>query len=101
MILELIRKVLAEDGINIRGIYERSDAKVRKQEGMELHKGFIGPEFPTLVEIVENGVKYQSMSRTDRRQDFSWIRNTTVLRSRNSARMRESWTALHIQVLLH
>ena len=59
MILELIRKVLAEDGINIRGIYERSDAKVRKQEGMELHKGFIGSEFPTLVEIVENGVKYQ------------------------------------------
>ena len=33
--------------------------KVRKQEGMELYKGFIGPEFPTLVEIVENGVKYQ------------------------------------------
>ena len=24
---------------------------------MELYKGFIGPEFPTLVEIVENGVK--------------------------------------------
>ena len=59
MILELIRSVLAEDGIKIRGIYERSDAKVRKQEGMELHKGFIGPEFPTLVEIVENGVRYQ------------------------------------------
>ena len=52
-------KVIAEDGIQIRGIYERSDAKVRKQEGMELYKGFIGPEFPTLVEIVENGVKYQ------------------------------------------
>ena len=59
MILELIRGVLAEDGIKIRGIYERSDAKVRKQEGMELYKGFIGPEFPTLVEIVENGVRYQ------------------------------------------
>ena len=58
-ILELLKKVLAEDGIRIRGIYERSDAKVRKQEGMELYKGFIGPEFPTLVEIVENGVKYQ------------------------------------------
>ena len=26
---------------------------------MELYKGFIGPEFPTLVEIEENGVKYQ------------------------------------------
>ena len=59
MILELIKEVLAEDGIKIRGVYERSDAKVRKQEGMDLHKGFIGPEFPTLVEIVENGVRYQ------------------------------------------
>ena len=43
----------------IRGVYERSDAKVRRQEGMELVKGFIGPEFPTLVEIEENGVKYE------------------------------------------
>ena len=58
-ILELLKKVLEEDGIAVRGIYERSDAKVRRQEGMELYKGFIGPEFPTLVEIEENGVKYQ------------------------------------------
>lgn len=57
-IVELAKKVLAEDGIFIRGVYERSDAKVRKQEGMELVKGFIGEEFPTTVEIVENGVKY-------------------------------------------
>ena len=33
--------------------------KVRKQEGMEMVKGFIGPEFPTLVQIEENGVKYE------------------------------------------
>ena len=59
LILDLIKKVLAEDGITIRGVYERSDAKVRKQEGMELYKGFIGKEFPTLVEIQENGVRYQ------------------------------------------
>ena len=58
-ILELLKKVLEEDGIEIRGVYERSDVKVRRQEGMELYKGFIGPEFPTLVEITENGVKYQ------------------------------------------
>ena len=58
-IIELLKKVLAEDGIHIRGVFERSDAKVRKQEGMELYKGFIGPEFSTLVEITENGVKYQ------------------------------------------
>ena len=59
MLVELLKKVLAEDGIRICGVYERSDVKVRKQEGMEPYKGFIGEEFPTLVEIVENGVKYQ------------------------------------------
>ena len=59
MIIELLKKVLKEDGIQIRGVYERSDAKVRRQEGMELVKSFIGPEFPTLVEIEENQVKYQ------------------------------------------
>lgn len=57
-ILDLLKKVLAEDGIAIRGIYERSDAKVRLQEGMERFKGFIGEPFDTKVEIVENGVHY-------------------------------------------
>lgn len=57
-ILEATKRVLAKDGIKIRGIYERSDAKVRKQEGMECYKGFIGEPFDTKVEIVENGVKY-------------------------------------------
>ena len=59
MLVELLKKVLAEDGVRIRGVYERSDVKVRRQEGMEPYKGFIGEEFPTLVEITENGVKYQ------------------------------------------
>ena len=58
-ILDLLVKVLSEDGVQIRGIYERSDAKVRLQEGMELEKGFLGEPFPTLVEITENGVKYE------------------------------------------
>jgi 23S rRNA (cytosine1962-C5)-methyltransferase len=57
-IVELCKKVLAEDGIAIRGVYERSDAKVRLQEGMERFKGFIGAEFDTKVEIKENGVRY-------------------------------------------
>jgi 23S rRNA (cytosine1962-C5)-methyltransferase len=57
-IIELLKEVLANDGIVIRGVYERSDAKVRLQEGMERFKGFIGDEFDTKVEIVENGVKY-------------------------------------------
>lgn len=58
IILEKLTKVLAEDGVQIRGIYERSDAKVRLNEGMERFKGFIGEPFDTKVEIVENGVKY-------------------------------------------
>lgn len=57
-ILNILKEVLAADGIVIRGIYERSDAKVREQEGMERFKGFIGEPFDTKVEIVENGVKY-------------------------------------------
>ncbi|MCI8578844.1 MAG: class I SAM-dependent rRNA methyltransferase [Lachnospiraceae bacterium] len=58
VILEKLKKVLSEDGIIIRGVYERSDAKVRLQEGMERFKGFIGEPFDTKVEIVENGVRY-------------------------------------------
>ncbi len=58
IILEKLIQVLAEDGIPIRGVYERSDAKVRLQEGMERFKGFIGAPFDTKVEIEENGVKY-------------------------------------------
>ena len=58
VIVEALKKVLAEDGITIRGVYERSDAKVRLQEGMERYKGFIGEPFDTKVEIVENGVHY-------------------------------------------
>ena len=57
-ILDALKRVLAEDGIQIRGVYERSDAKVRSKEGMEPASGFIGPEFDTKVEICENGVRY-------------------------------------------
>lgn len=57
-IVETLKEILEKDGVVIRGVYERSDAKVRKQEGLERIKGFIGEEFDTNVEIIENGVKY-------------------------------------------
>ena len=57
-IVDILKKVLLEDGIKIRGVYERSDAKERLKEGMDRKKGFIGDEFDTDVEIVENGVRY-------------------------------------------
>lgn len=71
LIVKCLKEILAEDGITIRGVYERSDAKVRKQEGMELKKGFIGEAFDTNVEIVENGVHYIVDVRMVRRPDFS------------------------------
>ncbi|MBO5474092.1 MAG: class I SAM-dependent rRNA methyltransferase [Lachnospiraceae bacterium] len=58
LILEALVSVLKEDGIAVRGVYERSDAKVRLQEGLPRYKGFIGEPFDTKVEITENGVKY-------------------------------------------
>ena len=57
-IIDALKKVLSEDGISIRGVYERSDAKVREEEGLQRYKGFIGPEFDTKILIDENGVKY-------------------------------------------
>ena len=57
-IVDILKKVLLEDGIKIRGVYERSDAKERLKEGMDRKKGFIGDEFDTDVKIVENGVRY-------------------------------------------
>ena len=58
LILSALTKVLAEDGIRVRGIYERSDAKVREKEGLPRTKGFIGDPFDTMVPITENGVRY-------------------------------------------
>ena len=57
-LLPTLVRILREDGQTIRGVYERSDAKVRLQEGMERYKGFLGAPFDTKVEIVENGVRY-------------------------------------------
>ena len=57
-IVMILRELLAKDGITIRGVYERSDANERTKEGLPKVKGFIGEEFDTTVEIVENGVHY-------------------------------------------
>ena len=57
-IVSLLKETLLADGIKIRGVYERSDANERKKEGLPKVKDFIGEEFDTNVEIVENGVRY-------------------------------------------
>ena len=57
-LLFMLKELLAEDGVEVRGIYERSDAKEREKEGMRKTKGFLGEPFDTFVHIEENGVKY-------------------------------------------
>lgn len=57
-IVEGMKRALAEDGIIVRGVYERSDVRERIKEGLPQTTGFIGEEFDTMVQIEENGVKY-------------------------------------------
>lgn len=58
VILQALCAVLAQDGTPVRGIYERSDAKVREKEGLPRRKGFLSAPFDTRVPIVENGISY-------------------------------------------
>lgn len=77
-IVTLLLEILKADGIAIRLVYERSDAKEREKEGLKRFKGVLWSADETLeqrrginecgfekespvpeVEIVENGVHYQ------------------------------------------
>ena len=63
IIFPLLYKILNEDGMNIKGIYERNDVSIRKLEGMEENKGFyhldeIDTPSSTSTVINENGIKY-------------------------------------------
>jgi 23S rRNA (cytosine1962-C5)-methyltransferase len=54
---DIIVDLLVSD-YGAKGIYERSDARVREKEGLALTKGFLTEPFDTMVQIIENGVKY-------------------------------------------
>jgi 23S rRNA (cytosine1962-C5)-methyltransferase len=58
LILVSLVQILAKDGLRVRGIIERSDAKVREKEGLERIKGFLSAPFDTMVPITENSVRY-------------------------------------------
>lgn len=40
------------------GIYERNDVPVRKLEGLDMRKGFLKGQFPTLIQVEENGFPF-------------------------------------------
>ena len=63
MLFPLFVEILAEDGVQIDGIFERNDVSIRTLEGLELNKGWFplaGKEPPrsAVTEICENGVYY-------------------------------------------
>lgn len=61
-LFDLLVEALAEDGVEIHGIYERNEAKIRELEGLRQYKGWYlkpeGKEHPELTGIIENGVRY-------------------------------------------
>ena len=62
-VFPLLYKVLNEDGMDIKGIYERNDQEIRELEGLKQNKGFYhidGVPLPdsTSTVITENGIKY-------------------------------------------
>ncbi len=64
-IVKACLNVLEQDGIAVRAVYERSDAKVRELEGLERTKGLLylaeseGGHFESKVEIIENDIRYE------------------------------------------
>jgi 23S rRNA (cytosine1962-C5)-methyltransferase len=54
---DIIVKLLLEE-YGAKGVYERSDSRIRELEGMEMQKGFLSEPFDTKILIKENGVKY-------------------------------------------
>lgn len=60
-IFKALYEVLTEDGLEIIGIYERNDVKIRELEGLTEYKGWydIGLPIPdTKTIIIENNLKY-------------------------------------------
>lgn len=94
VIVEAVKKVLAEDGIRIRGVYERSDARVRLQEGMDRSKGFMGEPFDTKVEIVENGVRYRVDVEDGQKTGFFLDQKGNRAAVQRLCRGKGCWTAL-------
>ncbi|SES83064.1 class I SAM-dependent rRNA methyltransferase [Anaerobranca gottschalkii] len=48
---------LLDEIIKPKGIYERNDVQVRELEGLDQRKGYLKGNFPTKVQIIENGIK--------------------------------------------
>ena len=64
MLLALLLEELGRDGVSIDAIYERNESPLRLKEGLPQGKGYyalpgLSMEGSGLVEIVENGIRYE------------------------------------------
>ena len=64
LLYPLLRELLAEDGIQLRAIYERSDAPLRDKEGLPRHTGFyplpgLATDLDGQLILTENGIDYE------------------------------------------
>ncbi len=58
-LIKMMLDILEKDGVSIKGVYNRSDAKVRTLEGLDRLKGFESEPFETKVLIEENGLNLE------------------------------------------
>ena len=97
IIVDILKELMEADGIHIRGVYERSDAKVREQEGMwSASRASSANLLIPRLRSWRTACATTWMSKMGKKQDSSWIRNTTAARRRNFAKEPGYWTALPI-----
>ncbi len=63
MLFPLLKRILEEDGVLLKGIYERNDVAIREKEGLKQYKGWFWrskdqAEENTTTTICENGILY-------------------------------------------
>ncbi len=77
MIVELLAEMFAP-----AGIYERNDVPVRELEGLDQRKGYLRGEFPTLIEVRENGLPFYADIENGQKTGFFYDQreNRTMLK---------------------
>ncbi len=77
MIVEILTEMFAP-----AGIYERNDVPVRELEGLDQRKGYLLGEFPTLIEVRENGIPFYADIENGQKTGFFYDQreNRTILK---------------------
>lgn len=73
---------ILEEMFSPAGVYERNDVPVRELEGLEQRKGFLRGEFPTLIEVRENGIPFYADIENGQKTGFFYDQreNLTLLK---------------------